>query len=429
MIGKALLPQPGVVDQLGNAAKPWQNIVGVVVKDAAGNLYLKQGMDASAIGTGVLNAARINNLLGTTTVDGNLSNTLATIIAAATTGASDPAARINAGLTLLNGSKIAPDTLSWAALATTANALANLLTIASGTAGFVSDDYNGTNVGFKITEAEFKVLMSAAVWAGILTGTIAIGNLTADAVNGIAMEDPNVANSGWHTDITGRSWWGADAYADAIMQIDQYGNFYLNDTPTALSRVDLGALDLTSIKGVQFSQQGGQFSGNLTLTPLTRGALVYYTTDGTDPTTSNTRTLYNPLTPIPINPVSSITVKAVCYKIVYGTVTSFVFTASANTVAAPTFNPLPGFYTTPNATFSVSLASGTPGATIKYTLDGTIPSPSNGIVYTGPIAVPRGGTTPINAYATKAGLTDSAQVSGSFTIKKGTGAGGGGGNQ
>ena len=81
-------------------------------------------------------------------------------------------------------------------------------------------------------------------------------------------------------------------------------------------------------------------------------------------------------------------------------------------VAKPTFSPLRGTYWKPT---TVSLSSGTPGATIRYTLDGTAPTASSP-VYSGPIHVTA--TTTIRAMATKAGMRDSETAEGTFTIRK-----------
>lgn len=54
---------------------------------------------------------------------------------------------------------------------------------------------------------------------------------------------------------------------------------------------------------------------------------------------------------------------------------------------------------------TVRLNTNTDGATIYYTLDGSAPSPSNRILYTGPIVINK--DTIIRAYATKKGLKDS----------------------
>jgi len=63
-------------------------------------------------------------------------------------------------------------------------------------------------------------------------------------------------------------------------------------------------------------------------------------------------------------------------------------------VADTEFSVDRGFYDAP---FSVEITCATPGATIKYTLDASTPSETNGIVYTVPIAVD--GTTTLRAMA------------------------------
>jgi len=55
-----------------------------------------------------------------------------------------------------------------------------------------------------------------------------------------------------------------------------------------------------------------------------------------------------------------------------------------------------GFY---DSTIQVSLSTNTPGATIRFTTDGSTPSDSNGFVYSGPISV--SSTTNLRAVATK----------------------------
>ena len=76
-------------------------------------------------------------------------------------------------------------------------------------------------------------------------------------------------------------------------------------------------------------------------------------------------------------------------------------------IATPGFSPAPASFTAPP---TVTITS-TPGATIRYTLDGSTPSESNGIVYAGPIVA--SGT--LKAIAYFAG-TDSAIASGDYVI-------------
>jgi hypothetical protein len=58
-----------------------------------------------------------------------------------------------------------------------------------------------------------------------------------------------------------------------------------------------------------------------------------------------------------------------------------------------------GFHDTP---FAVEIATETPGAEIRYTLDGTVPDQAAGILYTGPVSIDR--TTTLRARAFREGL-------------------------
>lgn len=84
--------------------------------------------------------------------------------------------------------------------------------------------------------------------------------------------------------------------------------------------------------------------------------------------------------------------------------------APQDMVAAPTFNPPAGAYTTAQ---SVTISCATEGATIYYTLDGTLPTP-NSAVYTQPIEVNTSMT--IMAIGVKSGLMDSYIASATYSI-------------
>jgi hypothetical protein len=56
-------------------------------------------------------------------------------------------------------------------------------------------------------------------------------------------------------------------------------------------------------------------------------------------------------------------------------------------VAAPLFSPAPGIYMDPQ---DVTISTTTPGATIRYTTDGSTPTTTNGTVYAGPVHIPVG---------------------------------------
>lgn len=85
--------------------------------------------------------------------------------------------------------------------------------------------------------------------------------------------------------------------------------------------------------------------------------------------------------------------------------------AASNVVSTPSLTPGEGEY---EGNQVVSISSATSGATIRYTLDGTTPSSSNGIIYSIPIGIAE--TTTIKAIAYKTGLGDSAIRTGVYTI-------------
>lgn len=162
------------------------------------------------------------------------------------------------------------------------------------------------------------------------------------------------------------------------------------------------------------SPLGGTFSNTVSVavTTTTTGATIRYTTDGTTPNASSFIYI-NPLTFL-----SSTTVKAFASK--PGMNDSAIANASflngndsstnvLSEVEAPTITPGSG-------TFSNSLAvslTTAPGATVRYTLDGTIPT-SNSAAYSSPI--PIASNAIIRAFAAKAGMKDSPNMSANYTI-------------
>jgi hypothetical protein len=85
-------------------------------------------------------------------------------------------------------------------------------------------------------------------------------------------------------------------------------------------------------------------------------------------------------------------------------------------VAAPTLNPAGGTFSSAQ---SVTIASTTSGATIRYTTDGSNPSANWGTVYTAPISI-GDGTTTLKAIAYASGSADSDLTSGTYTISSAT---------
>ena len=90
-------------------------------------------------------------------------------------------------------------------------------------------------------------------------------------------------------------------------------------------------------------------------------------------------------------------------------------TVTSVTVAAPTFSPAGGTY---SAGQMVTISTTTPGASIRYTTNGSAPSETAGTLYAGAITVTS--STTINAIAYESGMTDSAVVTAAYTITQPT---------
>ena len=156
-----------------------------------------------------------------------------------------------------------------------------------------------------------------------------------------------------------------------------------------------------------FSPAPGSYTSpqTVTLASTTPGALIYYTLDGSTPTT-----LSNPYgTPIPV--AASMTISAIA--IATGYTNSSIATAAyiiEAPAAAPEFSPLGGTY---KSTQNVTLTSTTPGAVIYYTVNGATPTTASAM-YTGSIAV--SSDTTITAIATATNYLSSPASSAAYTI-------------
>ena len=137
----------------------------------------------------------------------------------------------------------------------------------------------------------------------------------------------------------------------------------------------------------------------------TSGATIYYTTDGTTPTTSNT--LYT--APFAISATTVIKAIAVKSGMANSDIANTTYTKLGK-VATPSFTP------TTNSTFSsnqqVSITCTTSGATIYYTTDGTAPATLS-TLYTAPFTITA--TKVIKAIAIKSGMADSDIASTTYT--------------
>jgi hypothetical protein len=170
-------------------------------------------------------------------------------------------------------------------------------------------------------------------------------------------------------------------------------------------------IDLSAAATPTFSPAGGAYSSaqTLTISDATAGANIYFTTDGTVPSSSST--LYT--APITISKSETVSAIAVASGFSNSGVASAAYTISQG-AAAPKFSPAGGTYATAQ---TVSLTDATAGAVIYYTTDGSMPSASS-TLYASPIAVSQ--TETINAIAIASG-SSSPVATAAYTISSTSG--------
>ncbi|MCB5229479.1 MAG: chitobiase/beta-hexosaminidase C-terminal domain-containing protein [Candidatus Cloacimonetes bacterium] len=127
-----------------------------------------------------------------------------------------------------------------------------------------------------------------------------------------------------------------------------------------------------------FNLPGGNYNSpqSVTITTKTPGAIIRYATNGSEPTESSTQ--YT--APIYINAPTNLKAKAFRSNWSPSNTTSVNYLMP---IVAPTFNPQGGTYHSPQ---SVTMTTKTPGATIRYTTNGSEPTQTS-TQYNSPISV------------------------------------------
>jgi glucosylceramidase len=161
-----------------------------------------------------------------------------------------------------------------------------------------------------------------------------------------------------------------------------------------------------------FSPAPGTYTAaqSVTLSDTTTGASIYYTTNGSTPTTAST--LYSSSTPIAVSSTTTINAIAVASGFANSAVATGTYTINIPVAATPTFSPAPGTFSSAQ---SVTLSDTTTGAAIYYTTNGSTPTAASTLFSAStPIAV--SATTTINAIAVATGYANSTVATGTFTI-------------
>lgn len=151
------------------------------------------------------------------------------------------------------------------------------------------------------------------------------------------------------------------------------------------------------------------FDTNLevTITETTPGATIYYTTDGSSPTTASTPYIG----PFSVTTTTTVNAMAAGTHLLASDVASATYMLTSQ-AATPVLNPPPGYY---GAVQVVNISTITPNSKIYYTLDGTTPT-TNSTPYTGPVFVGAPETLSAVAVANGGAMRNSRITSGAYFI-------------
>jgi hypothetical protein len=159
-----------------------------------------------------------------------------------------------------------------------------------------------------------------------------------------------------------------------------------------------------------FSPGSGSYTTaqTVTISDATPGAAIYYTTDGTTPTTSK---VYSGTLAVTSNETIEAVAVAAGYAESAVAVASYSIAVVEPVAATPVIAPGTGTYTSAQ---TVTISDATPGATIYYTTNGTTPTTTSSSLYAGAITVASNET--IEAIAAATGYTNSTVAAAVFSI-------------
>ena len=197
-------------------------------------------------------------------------------------------------------------------------------------------------------------------------------------------------------------------YSEGMLEICENSTLYAIAKLDGWEDSDIASAEYTAIMPLTtpvINPASGKVENGtkVTVTCAIEGATIYYTTDGTEPTTESA--VYS--APIVVN--EEMTIKAFAVKVGY--TNSAVATASytIKETETPTFSGDDEVV----AGTAITITCATEGATIYYTTDGTEPT-TESAVYSAPIVVNEDMT--IKAFAVKDGYINSAVATASYTI-------------
>ena len=178
---------------------------------------------------------------------------------------------------------------------------------------------------------------------------------------------------------------------------------YDSDTENATYTILLPKVATPTFSPIQGIYNATQ---NVTISCVTVGATIRYTTNGSEP--NPTSTLYT--SPISVNANLTIKAKAFATEMTDSNTSTATYTVILPRVATPTFNPVAGTY---NATKNVAIQCQTVDATLRYTVDGSDPSLTS-TEYLNPVLVNTNTTVKAKAFAS--GMAESYTANATYTI-------------
>jgi hypothetical protein len=260
-------------------------------------------------------------------------------------------------------------------------------------------DYDSTGLASAATPT-----FSPAAGTYSTTQTVTISDATAGAT--IYYTTNGTAPTTSSTKYTGAITVSATETLEAIAIATGYSN-----SAVATATYTIGAA--TTLPAPTFSPAAGTYSTSQTVTisDATAGTTIYYTTNGTTPTTSSTK-YTGAITVSATETIEAIAVETGYSNSAMATATYTI--GAATTLPIPTFTPAAGSYSTSQ---TVTISDATAGTTIYYTTNGTTPTTSS-TKYTGAITV--SATETITAIAVETGYTNSAVATATYTISTAT---------
>jgi hypothetical protein len=160
-----------------------------------------------------------------------------------------------------------------------------------------------------------------------------------------------------------------------------------------------------------FIPTGGSYatSQTVSISDATSGATIYYTTNGTTPTTSSS--VYS--SAIAVSATETVQAFAAVAGDTSSSLATAAYTIASTALPAPTFSPTGGTYSTSQ---TVTISDTTSGAAIYYTTNGTTPTASS-TKYSGAVTV--NATETLDAFAVETGDANSPTVTATYTISTG----------